>query len=72
MEWDVFMQGSATIFAKSARNVWNGIFISNSLHEKVCRVTQMSVEWGVKSEMKVHTIWVFQIFIFDHATSLFG
>ena len=58
---------SATIFAKSTRNVWNRDLNSNSTQRKIV-LSHLKLCWIVwsicKSEMKVHTIWVFLNFHF--------
>ena len=62
----------ATIFAKSTWNVWNGEFMSNSIHRKTMWSAQNCVEWGVNPRWKSTRYGSFRIFIFEHATTLFG
>ncbi len=49
---------------KSTRMVWNGGFISNSIHRKRVLGQPTLCGMGGKSEIRVHTKWVFSNFHF--------
>ncbi len=67
VEWGVSLQRkpcSTTIFGKSTKIVWSGGFISNFIHRKIVWGHPTLCGMGGKSEMKVHTLWVFLNFHF--------
>ena len=68
VEWGVSLQRKAHVrqqySARGTRIVWNGGFISNSIHRKIVWDHPKLCGKGDKSEMKVHTIWVFSNFHF--------